>query len=87
VRIFYCVVAVVLFGTMCGVTTGMAQEAARAREMRDSAEDTAAYARSQAFQAEKNLNACIQMYSDAQKQEDRCQRRLRICLQIPEFGR
>jgi hypothetical protein len=87
VRIFYAVIAVVIYGGMCGVTVGSAQEALRAREARDEAEDSAAWARAHAAQAEKNLNACIQLYGDAEVTESRCQRRLGRCLGVTEFGR
>ena len=86
-RIFYAVLAVVLYGAGCGALVGTAQEALRAREQRNEAEDSAAWARSERVQAERNLNACIQMYSDAQKVEDRCQRRLKRCLGVEEFGK
>lgn len=86
-RIFYAVLGIMLYGGLCGVTVGSAQEALRAREQRDEAEDISAHARSERLQVERSLNSCIQMYADAQKVEDRCQRRLRRCLGVEEFGK
>lgn len=81
-RYFYGFLACCMFGAMCGLTTGAAQVALRARAARDSAEDSAAYARARSTQADRNLNACIQLYADAERVEDHCQRKLMLCLGV-----
>lgn len=86
-RIFYAIVACCMYGAMCGATTGAAQEMKKAQEERAEAEDAALYFRARAAQADSNLNACIQMYADASKTEDRCQRHLKSCLGVEAFGR
>lgn len=86
-RIFYVAVACIMYGSMCGVTTGAAQEMVKAQEARAEAEDAAMYFRARAAQSDVNLNACIRLYADAEKTEDRCQRHLKSCLSVTPFGR
>lgn len=86
-RYFYAFLAACMYGAMCGVTVGSAQEMQRAQQAEEVAQDASEYYRARMVQSEANLNSCIKLYADAEKVEDNCQARLRTCMRVEEFGR
>lgn len=57
------------------------------REARQELERDLANAEGKALASSTNLTSCISMYSDAATTQDHCERALKRCLQVPEFGR
>jgi hypothetical protein len=83
-RYIYALLACILYGGMCGVTTGAAQEMKKAQEERDNAEDASAFYRARLHESGNMLQTCIHQYTEASKVEDRCHRMLKVCLRVDE---